>query len=333
MAPSRQPLSVFQPAPPHSVEAMTAFGTFARQRGVRRLWIGQSLHIESQLALAGLAARLPGLALGTAVALAPLRHPYQAAVEARSLSVMTGVPYVAGYGPGAQDFQRRLLAAPYERPLRAMSEYADVMRRLLDGETVEHRGSHHTTRYRLPPMPDAPHVEVGLGVLRPGMARTAGQVADVAITWLAPHWYTRQVLLPALRRGAGERGRAVPRIASVVHAAVRTPGRRVNEAALAAVGPHLRSAHYCDMLRRAGVAVDPGRPEAGAAALVDSGVYVTGTPDEIAGHLRRYHEHGVDEIIVNVSGVLLTEGARAALHDLDAIIDAYESANEPRAST
>ncbi|MET7815846.1 LLM class flavin-dependent oxidoreductase [Streptomyces sp. NPDC005395] len=329
MATPRRTLSVFHPAPPHSLEAMTAFGTFARQRGARRLWIGQSLHIESQLALAGLAARLPGLALGTAVALAPLRHPYQAAVEARSLSVMTGVAYVAGYGPGALDFQHRLLAAPYSRPLRAMGEYARTMRRLLDGEAVEHDGDYHTTRYRLPPMPGAPDVEVGLGVLRPGMARTAGQVADVAITWLAPYWYTQQTLLPALRRGASEQGRPTPRVASVVHAAVRRPGRRVSEAALAAVGPHLGSAHYCDMLRRAGVAVDPGRPEAGATALVDSGVYVTGTPDEIAGQLRRYGEHGVDEVILNVSGVLLTEGARAALHDLDAIIDAYGYADEP----
>ncbi|MEV2255686.1 LLM class flavin-dependent oxidoreductase [Streptomyces sp. NPDC050147] len=316
-------LSVFHPAPPHSLEAMTAFGTFARRRGVRRLWIGQSLHVESQLALAGLAARLPGLPLGTAVALAPLRHPYQAAVEARSLGVMSGVPYVAGYGPGALDLQQRLLAAPYDHPLRAMGDYVSVMRRLLDGEAVEHRGEYHTTRYELPSMPGAPKVEVGLGVLRPGMARTAGQVADVAITWLAPYRYIGQTLMPALQRGATEKGRQAPRIASVVHAAVRKPGRRVAEAALAAVGPHLRSLHYSDMLRRAGVAVDPADPERGAAALVDSDAFVSGTPDEIADQLRRYREHGVDEIIVNVSGVLLTEGARAALSDLDAIIGAY----------
>ncbi|MEW1691363.1 LLM class flavin-dependent oxidoreductase [Streptomyces sp. NPDC091265] len=322
----QQALSVFHPAPPHALDAMTAFGTFARRRGVRRLWIGQSLHIESQLALAGLAARLPGLALGTAVAVAPLRHPYQAAVEARSLGVLSGGSYVAGYGPGALDLQQRLLAAPYERPLRAMGEYVSVMRRLLDGEAVDHQGEYHTTRYALPPMPGAGAVEVGLGVLRPGMARTAGQVADVAITWLAPYWYIAKALVPALERGASDRGRPAPRIASVVHAAVSGPGRRTDEAAYAAVGPHLRSPHYCDMLRQAGVAVDPADPRRGAAALVDSGVFVTGTPGEIADGLRQYREHGVDEVIVNVSGVLLAEGARAALSDLDAIIGAYGGA-------
>ncbi|MEU6667476.1 LLM class flavin-dependent oxidoreductase [Streptomyces sp. NPDC046727] len=315
-------LSVLYPAPPRDLDGMEAFASFAGRLGARRLWLGQSFHLESQMALAGLAARLPGLALGTAVSLAPLRHPYQAAVEARTVSVLSKAPYVAGYGPGSVDLQGRLLPQPYDRPLTAMADYVTVMRQLLDGRTVEHRGPAHRTHYALPELP-SPGVEVGLGVLRPGMAKTAGAAADVAITWLAPLPYLTGRLMPALRAGARAADRPVPRVASVVHVAVRRTGRDLERAAFAAVGAHLGSAHYTDMLRRAGLDTDPARPREGAGRLVDAGVYVTGDPEEIAARLRQYLAHGVDEVIVNVTGVFLTEGARAALVDLQAVMTAF----------
>ncbi|MGW2100987.1 LLM class flavin-dependent oxidoreductase [Streptomyces olivaceoviridis] len=317
-------LSVFYPAPPRDLDGMSAFASFVRRLGAGRLWLGQSFHLESQMALAALAARQPGLPLGTAVSLAPLRHPYQAAVEARTVSVLSRAPYVAGYGPGSLDLQERLLPEPYGSPLTAMADYATVMRRLLDGDAVEHRGAAHTTRYVLPELP-GPGVEVGLGVLRPGMARTAGACADVAITWLAPLPYLADRIMPALRAGARAAHRPVPRVASVVHLAVRRPGRDLDRVAFAAVGAHLRSAHYTDMLRRAGLDVDPGRPREAAGRLVGDGVHLTGEPEDIAARLRAYRAEGVDEVILNVTGVFLTEGARAALEDLHAVTTAFQS--------
>ncbi|POX63423.1 LLM class flavin-dependent oxidoreductase [Streptomyces sp. Ru62] len=317
-------LSVFYPAPPRDLDGMAAFASFVRRLGSGRLWLGQSFHLESQMALAALAARQPGLPLGTAVSLAPLRHPYQAAVEARTVSVLSKAPYVAGYGPGSLDLQERLLPEPYHSPLTAMADYATVMRRLLDGDAVEHRGAAHTTRYALPELP-SPRVEVGLGVLRPGMARTAGSCADVAITWLAPLPYLTDRIMPALRAGARAADRPVPRVASVVHLAVRRPGRDLDQVAFAAVGAHLGSAHYADMLRRAGLDVDPGRPREAAGRLVGDGVHLSGDPKDIAARLHEYRAAGVDEVILNVTGVFLAEGARAALEDLHAVTTAFQS--------
>jgi hypothetical protein len=56
----------------------------------------------------------------------------------------------------------------------------------------------------MPTVP-APHVEVGVGVLRERMAMLAGRRADVAITWLTPIRYLDQVLLPALLQRIRER--------------------------------------------------------------------------------------------------------------------------------
>lgn len=93
-----------------------------------RLWQGQSVMIEPHqgfVAAAGGGFRVP---TGLGVTLMPLRHPYEAALQARSPAMATGQPVIAGFGPGGRLLQR------------------------------------------------------WLGVLRPGMAGLAGEVADVAVT-------------------------------------------------------------------------------------------------------------------------------------------------------
>ncbi|RST21052.1 LLM class flavin-dependent oxidoreductase [Streptomyces sp. WAC04770] len=316
--------SVYFPIQPDTLEPIVDFARFAQDMGVRRLWMGQSLRMETHLILSALAARVPGLPLGTGVALAPLRHPYQAAIEARTIAGLSGESYVAGFGPGAAEFQRMLMPEPYARPLGVMYDYAATLRRLLDGEQVVQEGEFSTVKGALLPAP-APPVEIGLGVLRPGMARTAGRVADVAITWLTPHSYIADTLRPALAEGAAKEGREPPRVTTVVHVAVTRPARNPLRAVLTAVGPHLGSAHYTDMLRRSGLSADPKDPVQGARTLLDSGVFLTGTPDEIARQLRQHRASGVDEVVLNICGVYFTEGEKAAMRDLREVLEAEAS--------
>ncbi|WP_455353365.1 hypothetical protein [Streptomyces sp. SYSU K217416] len=81
--------------------------------------------------------------------------------------------------------------------------YLEELRRLL--HSAEHGG---TGALALPGM-DHPGVELGLGVLRPVLARAAGRVADVAISWMTPSAYLRDVLVPALAKGFHLRRRGV----------------------------------------------------------------------------------------------------------------------------
>jgi hypothetical protein len=52
---------------------------------------------------------------------------------------------------------------------------------------------------------------------------------------------------------------------------------------------------------------------------VNFDVFVSGTPVDIARELERYHEAGVDEVVLNPCGVLLAEGTGAALRDVEEI--------------
>jgi alkanesulfonate monooxygenase SsuD/methylene tetrahydromethanopterin reductase-like flavin-dependent oxidoreductase (luciferase family) len=250
----------------------------------------------------------------------PLRHPYEAALQARSLALITGRPVVAGFGVGSPMFVRGINGRPYPSPRTMAADYLRTIRALLDGEIVDHAGDYHAMRGRMMPM-EHPSVEVGVGVLRPNMAQTAGTVADVAITWMTPPGYISEILLPALTAGAANR-KSRCRVATVVHVAVERGGRDPYALALTAAAAHLSADHYTDMLCRAGVPARSSDPKAGAISLVDSGTYVFGSVNHIVAQLDKYRDAGVNEVILNCAGVLFTEGREAAFLDLREIIEA-----------
>ncbi|MEU7001058.1 LLM class flavin-dependent oxidoreductase [Nonomuraea sp. NPDC046570] len=299
--------SVIFPGQPGSAAEVEPYADLVKSGPAARLWLGQSLRVETQQVVAHLAGNGRRVPTGTSVTLMPLRHPLQAALEARSMAVMTGHPVVAGFGASAPEFVSVLNGEPYRKPAAMAREYLSTVRALLGGEGL--RG------FKLPPL-RCPPVEVGAGVLRPGMARVAGECADAAITWMTPPAYLADVLAPALRQGAGDE-REPPRIVTVVHVATASPGRDAARLAFLAAGHHLRAAHYTDMLRRAGL-------EASPRALVASGLFLTGTAERIAERLHDYFLAGVDEIVLNTTGVFLAEGSRSAIGDAEEILTALE---------
>ncbi|MGV9248672.1 LLM class flavin-dependent oxidoreductase [Streptomyces sp. NPDC003710] len=306
---------------PGRPEYVVAFAELVQNTHLTRLWIGQSLTLDTYQLFAYLAGRGIRIPVGTAVTVMPLRHPYEAAMQVRSAAALMGRPVTAGFGPGDASFTASLRGSAYDRPLAASREYLSMVRALLDGRTVRRDGSYHVLHSRLPGLPDGhPPVEVGAGVLRAGMARAVGELADAAISWLTPLPYLQDTILPAMREGARSQNRPAPRLVSLVHFAVERPERDPRELVLAATEAHLSSAHYTAMLKSAGLPADPADPAAGASALVESGVFVTGSVAEIAESVRQYLASGVDEVVLAPSGVLMRYGMEAALKDVRSVV-------------
>jgi len=315
-------ISVIYSIMPTDIGSVASFARLAETTSSHRLWLGQSLAIETHHVFAALAGMGFDLGYGTAVTVMPLRHPLTAAVNARSVAALSGQPFIAGIGPGAAALQKSMLGATYRAPVTATRRYVTMVRTLTEGKiAVEPEGPWPSEGIELPAM-EAPSVEIGLGVLREPMARLAGETADWAITWLTPTTFIRDRIAPAMRAAALQAHRPSPRIAAVVHCAVDRPGRDLTHVAFQAARNHLSAPHYTDMLNQAGVPVDAAEPRAGAALLVEHGVVATGTPDDIARKIARYHDAGVDEVIINTGGVHIAEGPGAALRDLSAILTA-----------
>lgn len=311
--------SVLLPMMPMRHEQILPFAALVQWTSALRLWQGQVLSLDTHHSFvfaAGAGFRVP---MGTGVSLMPLRHPHDAAVHARSVAVASGHPFVAGIGPGAVEFQRNIAGGAYGSQLTAVREYVAVMRGLLDGEEVALNGDYFTAQDMLPPLPSPP-VEIGLGVLRPGMARLAGEVADVAITWLTPASYLRDVIVPAMEEGAKKAGRPLPRLVAMVPMFVTQPDRDPTRIVLQSNAPHLSLPHYVDMLTRAGIEIDPQQPVETVKRLIGAGAFLTGTPEELGRQMDEFHAAGVDEVVINVTGVAASYGPQVALGEIEAIL-------------
>ncbi|NGO46571.1 LLM class flavin-dependent oxidoreductase [Streptomyces ureilyticus] len=317
--------SVMLPFVPKRPEQALPFAGLVAWSSAARLWQGQGLltegyHVYSYLAGAGF--RFP---MGFGVSLMPFRHPYDAAVQARSLALTTGQSIVAGFGAGALQLQRSLLGREYSSQLGACREYLGAVRRLLDGEELDVSGEHFEVHGQLQPYP-APQVEVGLGVLRKGAAGVAGEVADAAITWLTPADYVSGTLAPAIAEGARRAERkGKPRIVAIVPVALAAADRDPVQLALASNRPHLSLPHYQSMLRSSGLEVT-GDPDVDAGELVAKDGFLYGDEDELAKKVLAYRDAGVDEIVLNITGVSAVYGPEVAVRELAVLLRHFEKA-------
>ena len=306
--------SVLFPQQPTDPHAINDFARLVTDHGLARLWMGQSFTIESHVALAAMRQAGHAVPVGIGTALAALRTPYDAALSARSLAAVLDQPVSIGYGAADPGFVTSVRGAPLTRPAAYTAEYTRLVGELLRGGEVSSDMDGLRMRAQLPPL-DHPVVEAGVGVLRPGMAARASEVADFVVTWLTPRNYVRDVLVPRLERADGTR----PRVATHVHCAVRRPGRNPQLLTQVGCGNHLAREHYSDMLRRAGLDVHASDPVSGARELVSAGVVLYGSASEIVDQLRTFADYGVDEVIVNITAVALTYGNEDALADLHEI--------------
>ncbi|MET8611260.1 LLM class flavin-dependent oxidoreductase [Streptomyces misionensis] len=313
--------SVLVPFLQRRPEQVLPYAALVEWTGARRLWQGQSMLMEpfqTLSAVAGAGFRVP---TGLGVTLMPLRHPFEAAHLVKTLAMATGESVVAGFGPGAKTFQQSLLGAPYRSQLTAVREYLGIVRGLLDGEVVDVRGEYYSCHAQMGPVM-APPVELGLGVLRPGMARLAGEIADVAVSWLTPAAYLDEVVRPALREGAEKAGRTAPRVTAMVPVALERPGRDVAEFVLASNSGHMQAPHYIDMLGRAGIDFSNLDPKSAGRLMADAGAFVFGDEEQVAKKLDEFRMAGVQEVVLNLTGVCNLYGPKAAMEDLKKILAA-----------
>ncbi|GAA2250718.1 MULTISPECIES: LLM class flavin-dependent oxidoreductase [Kitasatospora] len=314
---------------PRRPEQLATYAALVHWTRAERLWQGQSLAVEAHQGFAHAAGTGFGVPTGLGVSLMPLRHPYEAAMQARSLALSTGHPVLAGFGPGGRSLQSAMRGEPYASPLTAAEEYLTIVRGLLRGQSLDFSGEYYHCQGALLPSP-SPEVQVGLGVLRPGMARLAGRLADAAITWLTPASYLRETVLPALREGAEAAGRPLPRLVAMVPMALPLPDVDAEAVAVASNGSHLQAPHYADMLKRAGIDVSGSDPLVNARALIEGGAFLAGEVDELVAQIEEFWNSGVDEVVINLTGVANIRGPQAAMRQVKTIVTALSGMEETR---
>lgn len=166
------------------------------------------------LALAAQATTMLGLT--TAVAMAFPRSPTITALSAWTLQKLSAGRLTLGLGSQVKGHIRRRYGMEWHPPAPWMRDYVKAMRAVWhcwqSGEELDYAGEHYQLNLMVPlfnPGPiDHPDVRVHLAAVNPVMCQVAGEVAD----GVRPHpvctpKYIREVMLPAVAKGAEKAGR------------------------------------------------------------------------------------------------------------------------------
>jgi probable F420-dependent oxidoreductase len=279
---------------------LAAAARLAEAAGFASVWATEFYDRSATIALAAMAQATSTIELGSAIAYAFGRTPLVLAAEARDLDELSGGRLTIGLGTGTRRMQQDWHGLDGEHPASRMEELVPLLRRLwrLHEGPIEHDGRF----YRLHVQPTAPPREpfrvdtpIYMAGVNARMVEAAGAVADGLIGHpLFTPEYVRDVVRPALARGAARAGRDTPPpIAGYITCSVgadRDAARR-DAAAIIAFNSTVktyRATHEssgfedeADAIRAAWTA---GDFEGMAAAVTDEmidAIVLAGTPDEV----------------------------------------------------
>ena len=156
--------------------------------------------------------------LCTGLAAGFTRSPFEAANAAADIDELSGGRMKLGLGTGVPEFLGAFHSTNFEKPVRRISEYLDVLRLswdYLNGEQVKpYAGQHYT--FNPPPTNPwglrdlaRPQIPVLLAGMRPQLLKLGGAKADGWIGYLYTPKFYEQVVVPNVSAGAKSAGRDV----------------------------------------------------------------------------------------------------------------------------
>src|SRR5947209_9318510 len=185
----------------------------AEVAGFASVWATEFYDRSATVALAAMAQATSTIELGSAIAYGFGRTPLVLAAEARDLDELSGGRITLGLGTGTRRMQQDWHGLDGEHPASRIEELVPLLRRLwrLHEETIEHDGRFYRLHV-LPTAPPRPPLRSEIPIYTAGvnarMVEAAGAVADglVGHPLFTPE-YVREVVRPALARGAERAGR------------------------------------------------------------------------------------------------------------------------------
>ncbi len=202
-------------APMH-LKDVPAVAEAAERMGFACLWTAETQH-DPFLPCALIAEHTQRLGMGTAIAVAFARSPGTLAYTAWDLAQQSGGRFILGLGTQVRAHIRRRFGMDWpESPVGKLREMIGAIRALWDtwqnGTKLNYRGEYYKLTLMSPffnPGPIRhPEIPIYIAGVNTGLARLAGEVCDGfhAHPFHSPR-YLREVILPAIEKGAQKAGR------------------------------------------------------------------------------------------------------------------------------
>jgi probable F420-dependent oxidoreductase len=305
-----QRLGVTMPVLQAPLSRVGEFARMAEEAGLHSAW-DYEFYKNPFVMLGAAAAATQRINLGTGIAAAFSRTPFELANAAADVDELSGGRTILGVGAGAADFLGAFHGDDFSAPVARMREYVTAVRRSWDylhtGELVALEGKY----YPLNPLPlnpwgargtVRPRIPIYLAAMRPRMMELAGETADGLLTYLQTPEFVTEVTRPRIAAGAGRAGRDPSEVdlASMVICSVCDDRVEAQRRARIQVGMYVAYPVGDEVVRFHGFQAEQAKIQqalftGGLAGLEDAtdevlveAFSICGTPEEARRQLSRY---------------------------------------------
>ena len=194
-----------------TIDDIVADARAAEQDGFSTYALSQTFGLDTMGVLAVVGREVPRIELATGVVPTYGRHPVTMAQQALTAQAASGGRFTLGIGLSHQVVIEGMFGLSFEKPLRHMREYLDVLMPLLqdgkadtEGETISAHAALDIANRR--PCP------VLVAALGPKMLELAGSVTDGTVTWMTGPATLTSHVVPVITAAAERAGRPAPRV-------------------------------------------------------------------------------------------------------------------------
>ena len=268
----------------------------ADKMGIPAVWMtsgGGSSDTLSLFAAAG--SNTKNILFGTSIAQTWSRHPIVMAEQAFTISSLAPGRLRLGIGSGHQAMMEKTFGIDFKKPLGHVKEYVAIVKELLISGQTSFQGNHYSANASL--KGTAPEVPVMISALRQGAYRTAGEIADGAISWVCPHFYATGEALSSLKEGAAKSGRQAPPLILQSAICISEDRNGARNAVRDQLGSYPAIDFYARMFEQSGFEIT--QKTGWTDEMIDS-ILITGNEEQAGKQLDNLFNSGVAEILASV---------------------------------
>ena len=263
-----------------NLDRVIGYAQDAEQRGFACFYLPNIFGVDALSVLTAVGVTTTRIELGTGVVPTFPRHPITMAQQALTVQTASQGRCVLGIGLSHKIVIDGMFGMSYDRPIRHMRNYLEILAPALRGESLDVTGElysfHGGLSFETPPVP------LLIAALGEQMLRLTGQLADGTLTWMVGPKTLENHTIPVLNRAAADAGRPQPRIVAGIPVHItddRDGARKEVERRLQLYGT---IPSYRAMLDREG-------------AKNASDIALIGTESEVRAELSRMRDIGVTE--------------------------------------
>lgn len=191
----------------------------AEELGVESVWTSEAWGRDAFTLLTELALATRRMGLGTSIVNVYSRSAGVLAMTAASIDELSGGRMILGLGSSGANVIEHLHGIPFEKPLRRLREYVEIINTLMAGTPLMYDGEIFQLRrgFTLRDFtPLRPHIPIYIAAITPASIRQTGAIADGII----PIYWPKE-RLPQLAKSVGDAAQKAGRPADAVTVALQ----------------------------------------------------------------------------------------------------------------